>query len=146
MLTGPKGAGKTRLANLFIEQARLSYPVILDAKTLDSHIRFREVLLSHWFSGGIFDAQDSLVDSMTRLLAQSLHKRLLVVDNGAWLTDIQLQELVQLYGTLPAAVRPFMLLLGTAEWAAQVRQQLDEELQSQMLEVEVPLLTADHQQ
>lgn len=83
---------------------------------------------------------------MTRLLAQSLHKRLLVVDNGAWLTDIQLQELVQLYGTLPAAVRPFMLLLGTAEWAAQVRQQLDEVMQSQLLEVEVPTLTADDQQ
>ncbi|WP_319782304.1 SPOR domain-containing protein [Oceanisphaera sp. IT1-181] len=146
LLTGPEGAGKTHLANLFIEQASLSYPVILDAKTLDSHVRFREALLSHWFPGAIFDAQDSLVDSMTRLLAQSLHKRLLVVDNGAWLTDIQLQELVQLYGTLPAAVRPFMLLLGTAEWAEQVRQQLDEVMQSQMLEVEVPPLTADDQQ
>ena len=146
LLTGPEGAGKTHLANLFLEQTSLSYPVLLDAKALDSHDRFREALLSQWFSGAIFDAQDSLVDSMTRLLAQSLHKRLLIVDNGAWLTDIQLQELIQVYATLPAALRPFMLLLGTAEWAMQVRQSLDEAMQTQVLEVEVPPLTSADQE
>ena len=56
LLMGPEGAGKIHLANLFIEQAGLSYPVILDAQTFDSHIRFREALLSHWFPGAIFDA------------------------------------------------------------------------------------------
>lgn len=145
LLTGPSGAGKTHLANLLLEQTSLSYPVMLDAKALDSHVRFRETLLSQWFAGAVFDAQDSLLDSMTRLLAQSLHKRLLIVDNGPWLTDIQLQELAELYTKLPAAVRPFMLLLGSADWAKQVRQQLDDVLQSQVVEVEVPPLTADDQ-
>ena len=146
LLTGPNGAGKTHLANLLLEQTSLSYPILLDAKILDSHDRFREALLRHWFPGAVFDAQDSLLDSMTRLLAQSLHKRLLIVDNGSWLTDIQLQELVQLHATLPAAVRPFMLLLGSAEWAKQVYQQLDEAMQAQVLEVEVPPLTPHDQQ
>lgn len=145
LLTGPKGAGKTHLASLLLEQTSLSYPVLLDAKKLDSHDKFREALLSRWFPGAIFDTQDSLADSMTRLLAQSLHKRLLIVDNGAWLTDIQLQELVQLYATLPVAVRPFMLLLGTAAWAKQVRRQLGELMSSKVLEMEVPALTAADQ-
>ena len=143
-MTGPEGAGKTHLANLLLEQTSLSYPVLLDAKALDSQDKFREALLSRWFPGAIFDAQDSLADSMARLLTQSLHKRLLIVDNGAWLTDILLQELVQLYATLPLAVRPFMLLLGTAEWAKQVRQH-DDLLPSQVLEMEVPALTAADQ-
>ncbi|WP_232455085.1 ATP-binding protein [Oceanisphaera avium] len=142
LLTGPKGAGKSHLAHQLLEQTSLSYPVLLDAKALDSHEKFREALLSQWFAGAIFDAQDSLTISMTRLLAKSLHKRLLIVDNGAWLTDIQLQELVELYATLPAAIRPFMVLLGTPEWAQQVRAQIDELSPSQVLEVEVPPLTA----
>ena len=146
LLTGPTGAGKTHLAELLLQQTSLSYPVLLDAKALDSHDRFREALLRQWFPGAVFAAEDSLLDSMTRLLTQSLHKRLLIVDNGPWLTDIQLQELAQLYAALPATVRPFMLLLGSAEWAEQVRQQLDEPMQSQVLEVEVPPLTPDDRQ
>ena len=146
LLTGPQGAGKSHLANLLVEQSTLTLPVVLDARALDSHTRFREALLNHWFPHAIFDAEDALADSMTRLLPSSLHKRLLVVDNCAWLTDILLQELVQLYSSLPRAVRPFMLLLGTAEWSEQIRQQLDDVMLKNLLEVEVPpLTTADRQ-
>ncbi|WP_417614132.1 SPOR domain-containing protein [Oceanisphaera sp.] len=147
LLTGPQGAGKSHLGKLLVEQSTLMLPVMLDAKALDSHTRFRDALFGHWFPDAIFDAEDSLIDTMTRLLPASLHKRLLVVDNSAWLTDIQLQELVQLYVTLPAAIRPFMLLLGTAEWAGQVRQQLDDAMLANLLEVEIPPLTeADKRQ
>lgn len=146
LLTGPQGAGKSHLANQLVEQSTLMLPVVLDAKALDSHTRFRDALLSHWFPNAIFDAEDSLAESMTRLLPASLHKRLLVVDNSAWLTDILLQELVQLYSALPAAIRPFMLLLGSAEWAEEVRRQLDDVMLAVLLEVEVPPLTqADKQ-
>lgn len=146
LLTGPQGAGKSHLANQLVEQSTLMLPVVLDAKALDSHTRFRDALLSHWFPNAIFDAEDSLADSMARLLPASLHKRLLVVDNGPWLTDILLQELVHLYSALPVAIRPFMLLLGTPEWAAEVRRQLDDVMLAALLEVEVPPLTqADKQ-
>ncbi|GGB50903.1 hypothetical protein GCM10011502_25030 [Oceanisphaera marina] len=146
LLTGPQGAGKSHLANQLVEQSTLMLPVVLDAKALDSHTDFRDALLSHWFPNAIFDAEDSLAESMARLLPGSLHKRLLVVDNSAWLTDILLQELVQLYSALPAAIRPFMLLLGSAEWAEEVRQQLDDVMLAALLEVEVPPLTqADKQ-
>lgn len=146
-LTGPAGSGKTHLANQLIEQTTLTRPVMLDAKALDSHTSFRDALLKHWFPGAIFDAQEPLADSMARLLPASLEKRLLVIDNGAWLTDIQLQELAQVYVTLPAQVRPFMLLLGTSQWAEEVRQQLDSVMLDQVLEIEVPPLTsADKEQ
>ena len=146
LLTGPPGAGKSHLANQLIVQTSLLLPIVLDAKALNSHALFRNTLLSYWFPKAIFDAEDPLIDSMTRLLPTSLHKRLLVVDNSAWLTDVLLQELVQLYCDLPAAVRPFILLLGDGEWAEQVRKQLDGAMLANMLEVEVPPLTTTDKQ
>lgn len=146
LLTGPKGAGKTYLAHRLTEETSLMLPALLDADALDSHARFREALLGSWFPGAVFDSEDSLPDSMARLLPTSLHKRLLVVDNAEWLTDVLLQELVQLYLALPASARPFMVLLGSADWAGQVRRQLDDAMKPQVLEVEVPPLTAADKQ
>ncbi|MGO1617183.1 MAG: AAA family ATPase [Oceanisphaera sp.] len=146
LLTGPVGAGKSYLAQQLVEQTTLMQPTVLDAKALNSHPRFRHALLSHWFPTAIFDAEEPLANSMERLLPDSLYKRLVVVDNSAWLTDILLQELVQLYTSLPAAVRPFMLLVGEAEWADQVRKQLDAGMLANLLEVEVPSLTLTDQQ
>nr|WP_243454005.1 SPOR domain-containing protein [Oceanisphaera pacifica] len=145
-MTGPAGAGKTYLAQQLVEQTSLMQPIVLDAKTLNSHPRFRHALLSHWFPTAIFDAEESLADSMARLLPASLHKRLVVVDNSAWLTDILLQELVQLYTSLPAEVRPFMLFVGEADWAEQIRKQLDAGMLTKLLEVEVPPLAPKGQQ
>ncbi|GHA05770.1 AAA family ATPase [Oceanisphaera arctica] len=141
LLTGPQGAGKSHLVDRLIEETTLMLPTQLDAKALDSHARFRDVLLGSWFPGAVFDADDSLPDTMTRLLPTNQHKRLLVVDNAEWLTDILLQELVQLYLALSASVRPFMVLLGSADWARQLRQQLDDEMRSQVFKVDVPSLT-----
>ena len=146
LLTGPKGAGKTYLAHRLTEETSLMLPALLDADALDSHARFREALLGSWFPGAVFDSEDSLPDSMARLLPTSLHKRLLVVDNAEWLTDVLLQELVQLYLALPASARPFMVLLGSADWAGQVRRQLDDAMRPRVLEVEVPPLTAADKQ
>lgn len=146
LLTGPKGAGKSYLAHRLIEETTLMLPALLDAEALDSHARFREALLGCWFPGAVFDSEDSLPDSIARLLPTSLHKRLLVVDNAEWLTDVLLQELVQLYLALPASARPFMMLLGSADWAGQVRRQLDDAMSTLALEVEVPPLTAADKQ
>ncbi|MFP2769703.1 SPOR domain-containing protein [Oceanisphaera sp. KMM 10153] len=141
LLTGPEGAGKSHLADRLTEETTLMLPTLLDAEALDSHARFRDALLGSWFPGTVFDSEDTLPDSMARLLPTSLHKRLLVVDNAEWLTDILLQELVQLYLALPAAVRPFMVLLGSADWAGLVRRRLDDVMKPRVLEVEVPPLT-----
>lgn len=146
LLTGPKGAGKSYLAQRLVAQTSLARPVLLDAQALDSHSRFRDALLSHWFPDAIFDAQQPLAESMSRLLATHLHKRLVVVDNGEWLTDVLLHELAQLHLILPAAVRPFMVLVGNEEWANQVRTQLDEIKPAKILEIEVPALTSSDQQ
>lgn len=143
LLTGPAGAGKTHIAHLLLEQTRLHQPVLLDAEALDSHSQFRDTLFSRWFPDAIFDAEDPLAQTMLRLLPASLHKRLLVIDNCDWLTEFQLQELVQLYQALPPAVRPFMLLLGSAAWADDVRAQLDDAMLAQVLEIEVPPLTTE---
>ncbi len=142
LLTGPEGAGKSHLAALLLEETGLMRPALLDAEVLDTDAGFRDALLGTWFPGAVFDADDVLPDSMARLLPSSLHKRLLVVDNAEWLTDELLQELTQLYLALPVAARPFMMLLGSASWAGQIRRQLDEPLASQVVEVEVPPLTA----
>ncbi|GAA3712031.1 hypothetical protein GCM10022421_19260 [Oceanisphaera sediminis] len=146
LLTGPEGAGKSYLAHRLTEETALMLPVLLDAEALDSHARFRDALLGRWFPGTVFDSEDSLSDSMARLLPASLHKRLLVVDNAEWLTDILLQELVELYLALPASVRPFMVLIGSAGWAGQVCHQLDDTMRSRVLEVEVPPLTTTDKQ
>lgn len=138
-LTGPQGAGKSYMAALLADGCELQLPVILDAQALDTNARFRDALFGRWFPGGIFDADEALADSMQRLLAASPGKRLLIVDDAEWLTDILLAELWQLYLLLPPRLRPCVLLLGSPDWARQVRQQLDESA-GKVLEVEVPPL------
>lgn len=146
LLTGPEGAGKSYLAQRLADETELLQPVILDAEEFETNAGFREALLGSWFPSGIFDADDHLQDSMQRLLPASPGKRLLIVDNAEWLTEPLLLELAQLYRELPALLRPFMVLLGEANWAGQARQQLGGSAGGQILEVEVPPLTKEDKQ
>lgn len=145
LLTGPSGAGKSFLAGLLAEQSDLLMPARLDARALDTNARFRDTLLGHWFAGAVFDADDALYDSMSRLLPGAPGKRLLVVDNAPWLNEVLLQELAGLYA-LAERDRPFMLLLGHADWAREVRRQLDDAHIGPVLEVEVPELSEEDRQ
>ncbi|MCT7653813.1 ATP-binding protein [Oceanimonas sp. NS1] len=96
LLSGPPGAGKRTLAGLLVQQAGLPAAATLDARLLTSQAAFRDALLSDWFSDVIFDPDDHLLESVTRLLPAAPGRRLLVVENGQWLTDPQLQELAEL--------------------------------------------------
>nr|WP_237332675.1 AAA family ATPase [Zobellella iuensis] len=146
LLTGPEGAGKSYLAQRLADETELLLPLVLDAEEFETNAGFREALLGSWFPGGIFDADDHLQDSIQRLLPASPGKRLLIVDNAEWLTEILLLELVQLYRELPAPLRPFMVLLGAVNWAGQARQQLGGSAGGKILEVEVPPLTEEDKQ
>ncbi|MGR7920040.1 SPOR domain-containing protein [Zobellella denitrificans] len=146
LLSGPEGAGKSHLAARLVDGSELLLPVLLDAEALNANARFRDALLTAWFPGGIFDAEDPLPASMARLLSASPGKRLLVVDNAEWLPEDMLLELARLHRELPAGARPFMVLLGDEQWAGETRRLLDEEAGGQVLEVEVPPLTEEDKQ
>lgn len=141
LLSGPKGAGKSTLAGLLAQQSTGLTPVVLDARLITSQTAFREALLEQWFAGAVFDADDTLLDSMTRLLPAAPGRRLLVVDNAQWLTDPQLQELAELGQGLPAELRPFMALLGLPSWAGGVRGLLRSYPELPVVELEVPELS-----
>ncbi|OXY83485.1 SPOR domain-containing protein [Oceanimonas doudoroffii] len=143
LLSGPPGAGKRTLAGLLVQQAGLPAAATLDARLLTSQAAFRDALLSDWFSDAIFDPDDHLLESVTRLLPAAPGRRLLVVENGQWLTDPQLQELAELCLGLPEAQRPFVLLLGSPAWAGGVRSLLRNQPDLPVLELEVPELSEE---
>ncbi|MDP5292236.1 SPOR domain-containing protein [Oceanimonas sp. CHS3-5] len=143
LLSGPKGAGKSTLASLLARHSELLTPVVLDARLITSQATFREALLEQWFAGAVFDADDPLLDSMSRLLPAAPARRLLVVDNAQWLTDPQLQELAELCLGLPAEQRPFMALLGLPSWAGGVRGLLRSYPELPVVELEVPELSEE---
>ncbi|WP_445401055.1 SPOR domain-containing protein [Zobellella sp. An-6] len=146
LLTGPEGAGKSHLAARLVDSTELLLPALLDAEALDANARFRDALLTTWFPGGIFAAEDPLPASMVRLLAGSPGKRLLAVDNAEWLPEDLLLELARLHRELPAGARPFMVLLGAEQWAGETRRLLEGEAGGKVLEVEVPPLTVEDRQ
>ncbi|WMC11164.1 SPOR domain-containing protein [Oceanimonas pelagia] len=143
LLSGPKGAGKSTLAGLLARHSELLTPVVLDARLLTSQAAFREALLAQWFAGAVFDPDDSLLETMSRLLPAAPGRRLLVVDNGQWLTDPQLLELAELCLGLPAEQRPFMALLGLPSWAGGVRGLLRSYPALPVVELEVPELSEE---
>lgn len=142
LVSGPKGAGKSTLAGLLAQQSELLTPVVLDARLITSQTVFREALLEQWFPGAVFDADDMLADSVTRLQPGAVGKRLLVVDNAQWLTDPQLQELASMSLALVPEQRPFMVLLGLPSWANGVLSLLQAQ-QMPVLELEVPELSEE---
>ncbi|WP_107850695.1 SPOR domain-containing protein [Oceanimonas marisflavi] len=143
LVSGPKGAGKTTLAGMLAQQSGLLTPAVLDARLITSQTLFRETLLAQWFAGAAFDTEDTLLNAITRLLPAKAGRRLLIVDNAQWLTDVQLQELAELSLELPAEQRPFMVLLGLPSWVGGVRSLFRGERELSVPVLDIPGLSTE---
>lgn len=119
MLAGDQGSGRTTICQQWLAAASpAGRCVVLNCLPGLTLSRLREQLVSALLPGAIFDPDDSLVDSLFRLLGEQ-SRLLLVIDDADQAPEGWLQELWELYcinEALPAPHRLSVLLCATPAW------------------------------
>lgn len=149
ILSGATGAGKSTISLQLINELESSIPVRLLNFSADMPIsRQRELIVQGIQPNAVFDAEESLVDSLSRLLPNPQIESLFIID-GADLVDgsvyLELWQWLAIADQLAPKHKISILLLGNSEFSNHLAQHLKGREQM-ALEVEVEPLTQKEQQ